>query len=174
MNKKVENLIKQEKTRLGISERQRRKNHLMSIGLIDESKTERKYQDYGIASSKYDEEKRMYYVEVAGALDVTDEEYEEICKYFPPTKEEVILQTRAENTLDIIANVTLICGIICTLICLFTIGFVDNGYSSDKEFSPMGLATTIGILISSLITWATLKVFCGISINLRKINSKIK
>ena len=102
MNEKVENLIKQEQECLDASKKQMRDNHLISLGLIDESKSARKYQDYYSESAKFDEEKQIYYKECDAALDVTDEEYEEICKYFspiPPEKE--ISKTFSQKTFTI-------------------------------------------------------------------------
>ena len=176
MNEKVENLIKQEKERLETSEKQMRKNHLISIGLIDENKTERRYiEDSKVVpiAGKYDKEQKKFYIEKPFAIDVSDDEYQEICKYFPPEKEEFISKTNAENILNVMSIVTLVCGIIGTLICLFTIAFVFDRYGFDK-FSPVGLVIAIGVLITSLVTYAILKVIREISINLRQINNKTK
>ena len=85
----------------------------------------------------------------------------------------------AENTLNGIAVFTLIVGIIGAIVCLFTICWVEvpkAGYTylTEKVFSGSGFATTIGILIGSLATWALLKVIANISITLKEINKKIK
>ena len=80
----------------------------------------------------------------------------------------------AENTLVFFANATLIIGIIATLLCFPTLCFTEKyGYSSVKEFSPTGFGVTIGVLISSLITWAALKVFANISKTLKEINARM-
>jgi len=171
-NEKVENLIKQKKDRQDTFKKQMRDEHLISIGLIDENKTERKYQSYFSDSAKFDEEKQMYYKGCDVALDVTDEEYEEICKYFPTTlteKEIFKNATFAETTLNIIGIIVLVCGIIGTLICLFTI--TTNNYG---EFNAIGFITSIGVLLTSLTTWAVLRVFCEVAINVRQINNKTK
>jgi len=86
-NEKVENLIKNEKERLEASKRHMRNNHLINLGLIDEGKTIRSYLGevgYDSETSVFDDEKQRYYSVSSKALDVTDEEYNEICKYFPP------------------------------------------------------------------------------------------
>jgi len=175
-NEKVENLIKQEKERQDTSQKQMREDHLISLGLIDENKTERKYlnnpYDADDASRKYDPDKGKYYAERRAALDVTDEEYEEICKYFPttPTKKEILkTATFAETTLNIIAIIVLVCGIIGTLICLFTI--TTNSYG---DFNVIGFITSIGILLTSLTTWAVLRIFCEVAVNVRQINNRNK
>ena len=85
----------------------------------------------------------------------------------------------AEKTLNGIAVFTLIVGIIGALICLLTICWVEvpkAGYTylTEKVFSGSGFATTIGILIGSLATWALLKVIANISITLKEMNKKIK
>ena len=87
MNEKVKNLIEQGKNR----KKQMRDNHLRSLGLIDENiiTEERKYQDfYSAEYAKFDTKTQRFYTEIHAALEVTDEEYEEICKYFPPTQSE--------------------------------------------------------------------------------------
>lgn len=82
----------------------------------------------------------------------------------------------AENTLTVIANVVLVCGIIASLICLFTIVWVRNPAYTYHEymFNPSGCATTIMILISSLISWSFMKVLANISLTLKDINKKMK
>lgn len=97
----------------------------------------------------------------------------------------------AENTLNIIANIVLWVGIIITIVCLFTLTtnkVVDPAYTYAIEydiaqyetvqyktvFNPSGLAVSIGVLLSSLTTWAVLKVITNISISLKEINAKIK
>lgn len=84
----------------------------------------------------------------------------------------------AENTLTVIANIVLVCGIIASLICLFTIVWVRNPtYPYSKEYymlNPSGCATTIMILISSLISWSFMKVLANISLTLKDIHKKMK
>ena len=91
MRKEVEDLLRTEKERIFASGKQKRDKHLISIGLIDEGKTSRFYvgeDGYDSNNALYDNEKLKYYSENVGALDVTDEEYAEICKYFPQSKKE--------------------------------------------------------------------------------------
>lgn len=94
-------------------------------------------------------------------------------------KKEMATGNGAENTLLTIASVVLFCGIIATIICLFTIVWVeqrDPDYTSLKEtvFNPSGFVTTIMVLFSSLISWSLLKVIANISLTLKDINSKLK
>ena len=77
---------------------------------------------------------------------------------------------KADSVLNIIAKATLILGTI-TAIIMFFIG-VDK--FSDYEIGIELIIASIVLLISSVITWATLKVFCNISNNLQEINKKMK
>lgn len=86
----------------------------------------------------------------------------------------------AENTLSTIANIIVICGIIATLICLFTVVFVENpdymglDFQSKHIFNPSGFASTITMVFSILVSWSLLKVIANISITLKEINKKMK
>ena len=85
----------------------------------------------------------------------------------------------AENTLNFIANLTLFLGIFISVICLFTICFVEtpkDDYfdTTEKVFSWHGFMITIAVFISSLMSWAVLRVFTNISLTLKQINRKIK
>ena len=92
----------------------------------------------------------------------------------------------AEETLNTIAWITLVVGIIATLICLFTVCWTTKTvvtqhftYSEDitkdvTTFNPMGFAMTIGIFLSSLASWAFLRVISNISLTLKDIKNKTK
>lgn len=77
---------------------------------------------------------------------------------------------KAENVLNIIAKATLILGTI-TAIILFFVG-VDK--YSDYGIGGMLMIWSIALLVSSVVTWAVLKVLCNISNNLHEINKKMK
>ncbi|MDC2163422.1 hypothetical protein [Bacteroides thetaiotaomicron] len=77
---------------------------------------------------------------------------------------------KVESVLNIIAKVTLILGTIAAII-LFFVGF--DKYS-DYGIGIELIIASIVLLISSVITWAALKVFCNISNNLQEINKKMK
>jgi len=70
----------------------------------------------------------------------------------------------AENTLSFFAIVTLVVGIIAGLILLV--------FASDasKSEAPLMVLYSVGVIITALITWATLKVFVNISKTLKEIN----
>lgn len=86
----------------------------------------------------------------------------------------------AENTLTTIAGIVLWVGIIGTIFCLFTLTttkVVDPTYTYsihyDTIFNPAGLVISIGVLLSTITTWALLKVIANISKTLKEINSKM-
>lgn len=86
----------------------------------------------------------------------------------------------AENVLNVIANVVLWVGLIVTLFCLFTLTttkVVDPTYHYsihyDTVFNPGGLVISVGVLLSTVTTWALLKVVANISKNLKEINAKM-
>lgn len=90
-----------------------------------------------------------------------------------------IVDNSAEKTLATIANIVLLLGIIGTLICIFTLTFIDvpkSGYHyrTEKAFSPSGFATTVMVLFSTLISWSVMKVLSNISLTLKDLNSKVK
>lgn len=95
----------------------------------------------------------------------------------PETKVQEV-DNSAENTLIFIAKLVLFCGIVASFICLITLTFIDTSgpYSSIPriEFNPTGFATTITILLSSLISWSLLKVLANISLTLKDIRNKMK
>ncbi len=70
----------------------------------------------------------------------------------------------AENTLLFIANVTLIIGIIASIIFIFA------GFASGQI---VGIAAAIAVFVPCLVTWATLKVFANISKTLKEIRDRM-
>ena len=82
----------------------------------------------------------------------------------------------AEETLNAIAYIVLILGLITGVICMCTICFIDDPrpYHYEKMFNPSGFATTIAIFLTSLATWALFRVIANISMSLKEIKNKIK
>ena len=87
----------------------------------------------------------------------------------------------AEKALNVIAYIVLWGGIIATVFCLFaltTTKVVDPTYTYsihyDTIFNPGGLVISIGVFLSTLTTWALLRVIANISTTLKDINSKMK
>lgn len=73
----------------------------------------------------------------------------------------------AETTLSALATISLVCGIIATIISVYFI--FDSGFNSIELY-----LIPISILFGTLLTWSTLKVFVNISITLKEIKDKIK
>ena len=92
----------------------------------------------------------------------------------------------AENTLNTIAWITLIVGILAALICLFTVcwttttvvthhyTYIPDDTKEVTTFNPMGFAMTMGISLSSLASWAFLRVISHISLTLKDIRKNTK
>ena len=120
MNAKVQEFIEKMKT----EEQKRREEHLISLGLIDEEKSfiGRKYFDNwdGTTGCHWDNNENKYYKEmkIEVALDVTEEEYQEILKYCPlTTKVEHSKQFKSKETtysdaINIVAKILLIGNIL--------------------------------------------------------------
>jgi len=79
MNPKVQEFLDKKKE----EELKLRNEHLISLGLVDKSKIEKIYGSAFADNAIKEEETGRYYVKRYGALEVTDEEYAEICKYSP-------------------------------------------------------------------------------------------
>ena len=152
---------------------------LISMGLIKE--TTREYGPYGLKYSKYDQETKKYYREVPVPVDVTDEEFEKICKYAEinrPKHEDVdnvdakiedrgALKNGAEKTLAVFNTIGIIVGIILAAVCIIV------GILLDFEYSILFVLYGLLIIIPFILFWATVKVFLNISNNLHQINSKL-
>lgn len=169
MNPKVEELISKKQEEIKSEKQKRRENHLIRLGLTADG-TQRKYMEYYTNSPdcKWDEEKQMYYIGSAVAIDVTDEEYAEICKYYPEGETNVVENETygAENTLKTIAGIILGIGIIATFIFIITV------FATGMPFVIVLGAVILFLII--LGSWAILRCFANISITLKEIKAKIK
>ncbi|MBQ8695592.1 MAG: hypothetical protein IJ513_08130 [Bacteroidaceae bacterium] len=137
MNKQVEDFINKMKEEQKGEDLKQREEHLISLGLIDEEKTKRGivYLDNwdGTKDCKFDNEKNKYYKEsfVPAAIEITDEEYQEILKYAPIDKTETHeekTKTKWANIIKTTSNVFLVLIIICGLISAFEFGPVTLIY----------------------------------------------
>lgn len=129
MNNKVQEFINKMKAEQREKELKERGEHLISLGLIDEDKSneETEYSDYyGGKDWKWDYEKNQYYktVGIKVPVEVTDEEYQEILKYAPVIEKEVeeIVKPEPEtptaNAIRIIATILLILMLIVGVVSL--------------------------------------------------------
>ena len=133
MNPQLEKYINNRKEEI----KKQRENHLLSLGLIDESKTivERILVDdidevKNVRIVKFDETLNKYYFEeeTKFPIDITEEEYQELLKYIPqdkikPNKEASENLTTLNKLYKVFAYILLILGIILTITTTpFTIG----------------------------------------------------
>lgn len=81
------------------------------------------------------------------------------------------ISSSAESTLTTIGSFILAIGIIATVILAFTTLQIKvyNGYRYEEQFNPLGLALTLGTLLSTIVTWAVLRVIANISLRLKAI-----
>ena len=184
MNTTVEKWLQAQKEAQSASEKAKREKHLIGIGLIDENKS--RYTDvYGntLTKEKYDSIIANGYAlsvkKTEAALDVTDEEYAEICKYAPENKTDI--DEQAEIGLVKVANAVKIIGVILWII--WTLIGLFGGLAvaeSMWEFSVgLFMAYFFGGVFSGFICWlgcyllwSVLKVFANISRTLYKIEAK--
>ena len=129
MNPKVEEFINKMKE----EQEKQKKEHLISLGLIDESKSVEiiEYYDawHGTPGCEYlpKEQKFRKKVQKYEALDITDEEYEEILKYAPiedrmdkkKTKSEAKSEGKWSNAIGVAATFILFIIIIGSLFFSF-------------------------------------------------------
>ena len=151
---------------------------LIAMGLIKE--TIKEYGPYGLKYSKYDPETKNYYRETPIPVDVTDEEFEKICKFaemnHSKQQEENIdskiaeigaINNGAERILGLCNTIGIVFGIVAAVVCVLV------GLFLDSEYSTLFIVYGILILIPFTLSWAALKVFLNISNNLHQINSKL-
>lgn len=152
---------------------------LIAMGLIKE--TIKEYGPYGLTYSKYDPETKKYYRETPPIpVDVTDEEFEKICKFaemnHSKQQEENIdskiaeigaINNGAERILSLCNTIGIVIGIVAAVVCVLV------GLFLDSEYSILFIVYGILILIPFTLSWAALKVFLNISNNLHQINSKL-
>ena len=82
MNPKVQELIDKKKVEEKEIELKRRKDYLYSLGLIDKNKTEKIYVSSFENTFKVEEGTGRHYIDRYATIEVTDEEYEELRKYY--------------------------------------------------------------------------------------------
>ena len=182
MQKNVASLLDNKRKEIADASRQKKIEHLISLGLLDYEKAEKKYisdsslpsfadpKAYGFVNE--DEKGKFKYEwpeDKPVTIEVSDEEYTEICKLFPPSNDNKANETHAirsyaEEAVTIIAFILLIVGIIAAFFCI-----VVAVLHSTVQWAL--LASGISVLLCSVITWASLLVMVNIS---HKIDILIK
>lgn len=158
MNVKVQEFINKKKSELQEKEIKQRNEHLISLGLVDESKSVEGvvYFDVwdGSKDVKWDEEKQKYSKRtyIPAPIEVTDEEYDEILKYAPIDKKDEVkkeVETTWANAIKVIANILLVLNIIGGIILCMVL---SSDYSTeDIAWIPIVSALTYCILWYPLI-----------------------
>ncbi len=165
MNAKLESFINQKRT-----------EHLISLGLVDESKPikKRKYTDVYQAGYHLDNVKNLYYTEVTEyePIDITNEEYQELLKYAPIENEKYSVtiehtpNTAWSNAIKVIANVLLALNILAGIIVFFVMA---NDYRTDDyAWIPIVAMLSYCILWYPLIVgFSKIVAFAEKNINLK-------
>ncbi len=123
MNPKVQEFINKMKE----EQENQKKKHLISLGLIDESKiiTSKVYPNE--EGWHFDYKEQVYYKGTKSAIEVTDEEYQEILKY-APIKEKTVTAEEAKtiwaNAINITATIFLVLNIIGAFILAIEFGWI--------------------------------------------------
>lgn len=166
MDTKVKEFLDAAKAKEREAFEKKRDEHLISLGLISE--VVREYSShYSTRFEEWDVDKQMYYYDRKQPVKVTDEEYEEILKYSTKNEiEEIEIENGAENFLSVMNGINLAIGIMAAVVLIFVaLAYRNGGYY---------FLASVVILLTSLISWAIVKVVLNISNNLHKINSKQK
>ena len=88
--------------------------------------------------------------------------------------------TKEEKIINSISNIIMVLGIISSIVMAFTMIIVKEektfgqfSYTS-REFNPLGLVITISTFVASIFFPIIIKLFVGISANIRHITNKNK
>jgi len=177
MNEIVAKFIEEQKQRKLKELDAKQREHLIAIGLVDEQQSIQVKEYYhgmvmtDLTSHGYLKDDKGWYklVNKPKPLEVTEEEYEEICKVCPPkvyknNKSETKLKSNsyAENVVTILAWIFLVVGVIG---CIAFMIIAGDGW--DYNWSIFG--TGIGLLITSAISWGVLLVLTNISRKLDRL-----
>lgn len=159
MNAKVQEFIDKKKSEQKERELRERNEHLISLGLVDESKSVEGvvYLDVwdGSKECQWDEEKQIYAKRtyVPAPVEVTDEEYREILKYAPAERAETEVKkepnTTWGNAINTIANILLAINIIGGIILCMVLS--SDYYTRDIAWTPIVAAIVYCILWYPLI-----------------------
>lgn len=170
MNPKVQELISKKQEEIKKEKLEKRESHLIELGLTENTK--RVYYDNWTNSPdcKYDKELKKYYEETADALKVSDDEYNEICKYFPEENDNEpktkSISNGAENTLKTIAGIILTIGILSLFVGIIIVLV--------EELPIITLLSIVKFFLTTLISWAIMRCFADISTTLKDIKAKMK
>lgn len=171
MNERVQKLLDKRRKELDNERMDRRNRHLIEIGLYELGDSVVWADDWDASPGwKFDKEKGKYYKEATAqkkAISVTDEEYAEICKLFPENRDDDARDaayTNAEKTLNVIANIVLIVGIITCIVIVIT---------AFMTLAPTIALVAIPYFLLVLAVWAILRCFADMSLSLKEIKKNL-
>jgi hypothetical protein len=137
MNEIVAKFIEEQNEKQRQQKQKERDKHLLELGLLDENLSEKQYAqpttsegDAKIWGYRHHDSKGWYKIIKGVPLDVTDEEYEEICKVSPPTvtipddKFQVELLEKTDSIRKmvkffvVLTVISMVCGFILALVAL--------------------------------------------------------
>ena len=137
MNEIVAKFIEEQNEKLRQEKQKEKDKHLLELGLIDENLSEKQYAgasttegDAKVWGYKHHDSKGYFKIIKGVPLNVTDEEYEEICKVSPPTKTipddkfqvELLEKTDSIRKMVkffvILTVISMVCGFILALVAL--------------------------------------------------------
>lgn len=122
---------------------------MISLGLCDKTRTELIKCDRDHPDAIYNVEKQGYYRTIYKAIEVTDEEYEMICKFEPVNNtDNSDLQTKTKK-LNGYGTVHVVIGVIALITgAILTIVFLNDYYLDELWYVPLlsGIFGGIGIL----------------------------
>lgn len=133
MNAKVQEFINQKKQ----EEKKKRDEHLISLGLVTGEKIiKREYLEYYSYGAILDEKEDRYYIEHKSeqAIEVTDEEYQEILKYSSASEKKEI-DYKWANIIKNVATIFLVLSILGGVLFSFILG--ENYHTSSLVWIPI-------------------------------------
>ena len=178
MNEIVAKFIEEQKQRKSKELDKKKREHLIAIGLVDKQQSIQVKEYYhgmvmaDLTLQGYLKDDKGWYklVNKPKPLEVTEEEYEEICKVCPPKerknkKSETKLESNsfAENVVTILAWIVLVIGAIG---CIAFMIIAGDGWNYNWAL----FCTGVGLLISSAVSWGVLLVISNISRKLDRLN----
>ena len=177
MNEIVAKFLEEQKLKKQEEFNRKKNEHLIELGLVDEQNTKPKEYLEGAASQWYREmhgythcDEKGWYKNLPVAIDVTDEEYEEICKWCPPTSKtdkntdnKQAAKYTSKNTAEALVKFIAWLDFAVSLIVFFVLLAVSfNSYT----FNWITFGIGIALLLSTTLTWALPLVLVNISLKL--------
>lgn len=171
MNEQVSAFIEKKKAEDAELKAAARRKHLLELGLYDKTKaTIFKEQPAKTDGLKYDYAMKVYFTGEIVPVEVSDEEYAEICKYAPENADSAPKTDtgKDERLLSSMSTWILVVGIILSAVLIIA----SIPFDWRDEFNPALLGGGIALLLMSITYYAALRVLRNISNTLKAINDK--